>query len=92
MTDTTDKALDALIARYKQVASTMRKMKAASIEAHEIDAGADTITALRARLSLYEGSTGPVSVSGIVQDMEGTLTALRAQLATPSAPSSATEG
>jgi hypothetical protein len=51
MTDTTDKALDALVARYRQVASTMRRMKAVTIEAHEMDAGADAITALRAQLA-----------------------------------------
>ena len=36
--------------------------------------------ALRDRLALYEGSAGPVSVSGIVQDMEGTIAALRAEV------------
>jgi hypothetical protein len=51
MTDTTDKALDALVARYRQVASTMRRMKAATIEAYEMDAGADAITCLRAQLA-----------------------------------------
>ena len=44
----------------------------------DYDALAAERDALQDRLSIYEGSTGPVSVSGIVQDMEGTIAALRA--------------
>jgi hypothetical protein len=60
MTDTTDKALDALIARYRQVASTMRKMKAATIEAYEMDACADTITALRSERDQWASMVGHI--------------------------------
>lgn len=37
------------------------------------------IEALQARLALYEGSTGPVSVTGIVDDLAGIVEALRAE-------------
>jgi hypothetical protein len=88
MTDTTDKALDALVVRYRQVASTMRRMKAATIEAHEMDAGADTITALRAQLAVYEAA-GIVevaarnpSVMDYMRHWEGRAERAEAQLAT----------
>jgi hypothetical protein len=83
MTDLTLEALDALQERLRRIEWGVTGEPCAAGNVDETAAlEADTaITALRARLSLYEGSTGPVSVSGIVQDMEGTLTALRDQLA-----------
>jgi DNA-binding transcriptional ArsR family regulator len=83
MSDTTDKALDALQERLRRIEWGVTGEPCAAGNVDETAAlESDTaITALRARLSLYEGSTGPVSVSGIVQDMEGTIDALRAQLA-----------